>query len=115
LFRGTSSIKIRYRISNQGATDFSIRSNGIVIKVNGRSVPFGMSRDNADKTRPAILPPGGAETGIISAPARGPRQVEIIFSLFPGEDDRQGPTRTVPMTFQLLFAGLARLAVSNGP
>ncbi len=113
LFRSPTSIKIRYRINNQGATDFSIRPNGVVLKVNGRSVPFGMSRNNADKTRPALLPARAAETGVIDAPARGPRQVEVIFSLFPVEEDRQGPNPTGPMTFQFLFAGLARLAVSS--
>jgi hypothetical protein len=113
LFRSPTSIKIRYRIHNQGSTDFAIRPSGVVVKVNGRSVPFGMSRSNADKTRPALLPSRAAETGIIDAPARGPRQVEVIFSLFPVEEDRQGPNRTGPMTFQFLFAGLARLAVSS--
>jgi len=113
LFRSPTSIKIRYRINNQGATDFSIRPNGVVLKVNGRAVPFGMSRNTADKTRPALLPSRAAETGVIDAPARGPRQVEVIFSLFPVEEDRQGPNRTGPMTFQFLFAGLARLAVSS--
>jgi hypothetical protein len=115
LFRGPGGIKIRYRISNQGASDFSIRPTGILIKVNGRSVSFGISRDSADKTKPTVLPSGAAETGIINAPVRGPRQVEVIFSLFPIEEDRQGPSRTVPTTFQLLFAGLARLPVSTAP
>ena len=113
LFRSPTSITIRYRINNQGSTDFSIRPTGVVLKVNGRSVPFGMSRNSADKTRPALLPSRAAETGVIDAPARGPRQVEVIFSLFPVEEDRQGPTRSGPMTFQFLFAGLARLAVSG--
>lgn len=113
LFRSPTSIKIHYRIHNQGVTDFSIRPNGVVLKVNGRSVPFGMSRNNADKTKPALLPSGAAETGVINAPVRGPRQVEFIFSLFPVEEDRQGPNRAMPMTFQFLFAGLARLAVSS--
>jgi hypothetical protein len=115
LFRGPGGIMIRYRISNQSASDFSIRPTGILIKVNGRSVSFGISRDSADKTKPTVLPSGATETGTINAPVRGPRQVEVIFSLFPVEADRQGPSRTVPMTFQLMFAGLARLPVSNGP
>ncbi len=113
LFLNPTGLKIRYRINNQGTTDFSIRPNGVVLKVNGRSVPFGMSRNNADKTRPALLPSGAAETGVINAPVRGPRQVEVIFSLFPADEDREGPNRTVPMTFQFLFAGLARFAVSD--
>jgi hypothetical protein len=115
LFRGPASIKIRYRISNQGASDFSIRPTGILIKVNGRSVSFGISRDSTDKTKPAVLPSGAAETGTISAPVRGPRQVEVIFSLFPVEEDRQGSNRTMPTTFQLIFAGLARLPESTAP
>jgi putative type II/III system pilus formation protein len=113
LFLNPTSITIRYRINNQGTTDFSIRPNGVVLKVNGRSVPFGMSRNNADKTRPALLPSGAAETGVINAPVRGPRQVEVIFALFPTDEDRQASNRAVPMTFQFLFAGLARLAVSG--
>jgi hypothetical protein len=115
LFRGPGSIKIRYRISNQGANDFSIRPTGILIMANGRSVSFGISRDSADKTKPTVLPSGAAETGIINAPVRGPRQVEVIFSLFPVEEDRQRPSRTVPVTFQLIFAGLARLPLSTAP
>ena len=116
LFRGPNGIKIRYRVTNQGATDVVIQPNGVLIRVNGRLVPFGMSRDGAAKDRPAVLPPGTTAAGTISAPARAPRQVEVIFSVFPAVDRRQAqPNRTVPTTFQLLFAGLERLTGADAP
>lgn len=113
LSRGRGGITIRYRITNRSAADFSIRPNGILVRVDGRLVPFGMSRNNADKGRPAILPPGTTEAGVIRAPAKTPRQVEVIFSVFPVDADRQHPSRMVPTTFQLMFAGLERLASSS--
>ncbi len=114
LFRGRNGVKIRYRITNQGATDFSVKPNGVLIRVNGRLVPFGMSRDNVDRDRPAVLPSGTTEAGAISAPVKAPRQVEVIFSLFPVEEGGQGPSRTVPATFQLVYVGVDRLPTSSG-
>lgn len=115
LFRERSGIKIRYRITNKSASDFTVRPNGVLIRANGRLIPFGMSRNSADRERPAILPAGATEAGAIGAPAKAPRQVEVIFSLFPVEEDRRGPSRTVPVTFQLVFSGLDRLTTSSIP
>jgi len=114
LFRGRGGIKIGYRITNHSAIDFSVKPNGVLIRINGRLVPFGMSRDNADRDRPAVLPSGLTEAGTISAPAKAPRQVEVIFSVFP-IDEGQGPSRTVPATFQLVFVGVDRLPTSSNP
>jgi hypothetical protein len=115
LSRGSRGIKIRYRITNKSVTEFSVRPTGVLIRVDGRLVPFGMSRDNADRDHPAVLPPGATEAGVINAPVRAPRQVEVIFTLFPAKEDHQSPTRILPTSFQILFAGLDRLPASAAP
>ena len=115
LSRGPGGIKIRYRITNKSATEFSVRPNGVLIRANGRLVPFGMSRDSVDRGHPAVLRPGVVETGMITAPVRAPRQVEMIFTLFPTKEDPQGPGRVVPTSFQILFAGLDGLPASASP
>jgi hypothetical protein len=115
LFRERAGVRIRYRITNQSASDIAIRPAGVLVRVNGRLIPFGMSRETVDKARPAILPAGATEAGVIGAPVKAPRQVEVIFSLFPAEEDRRGPSRAVPTTFQLVFSGLDRLATSATP
>jgi len=113
VFRGRDQIRIRYRITNSGTTDYSVRLPGLLVRVNGRPAPFGVTRDPAVKDRPAVLPGGMTETGVITAPARAPRQVEIIFALFPAGDRAPGPSRTVPVTFQAMFTGLDDLATST--
>lgn len=113
LARGPDGIGIRYHISNNGATGLSIRPSGILVRVNGRLVPFGMSRDPADKTHPTTVTAGAAETGVINATVRAPRQVEVIFSLFPVGNDQRSASAPLPITFQLVFAGLDRLPVSR--
>ena len=115
LSRGPGGIKIRYRITNKSAMEFSVRPNGVLIRANGRLVPFGMSRDNIDRGHPAVLRPGAVETGMITAPVRAPRQVEMIFTLFPTKEDPQGSSRILPTSFQILFAGLDGLSASAGP
>ena len=115
LFRERAGVRIRYRITNKGASDVAIRPGGVLVRANGRLIPFGMSRENADKDRPSILPAGATEAGVIGAAVKAPRQVELIFSLFPAEEDRHSPSRTVPTTFQLVFSGLDRLATSTSP
>lgn len=114
VFRGRDQIRIRYRITNNGTADYSVRLPGVLVRVNGRPAPFGVTRDPAVKDRPAVLPGGMMETGVIFAPAHAPRQVEIIFALFPVADRAQGPSRTVPLTFQATFTGLDHLATSTG-
>ena len=115
LSRGPDGIKIRYRITNKSATEFSVRPTGVLIRANGRLVPFGMSRDHVDRGHPAVLPPGAVEAGVITAPVRAPRQVEVIFTLFPTKEDPQGSNRVLPTSFQILFAGLDGLPTSTGP
>jgi hypothetical protein len=115
LFRDRSGVRIRYRITNRSAADVAVRPSGVLVRANGRLIPFGMSRESADKDRPAILPAGATEAGVIGAPVKAPRQVEVIFSLFPTDEDRRGPSRTVPTTFQFVFSGLDRLATSTIP
>lgn len=115
LFREPAGVRIRYRITNTSAADVVVRPSGVLVRANGRLIPFGMSRESIDKDRPAILPAGATEAGAIGAHVKAPRQVEVIFSLFPAEEGRHGPSRTVPTTFQLVFSGLDRLAISTPP
>jgi len=93
LARGRDGIRIRYRITNNSNSDLTIRPAGILVKVDGRVMPFALARDGGDKGRPTIVPSGTTETGMITARVRAPRQVELIFSLFPvgtGEPRRGG-------------------------
>ncbi len=115
LFRERAGIRIRYRITNKSASNVAVRPSGVLVRANGRLIPFGMSRESVDKDRPAILPAGATEAGVIGAPVKAPRHVELIFSLFPAEEDRRTPSRTVPTIFQLVFSGLDRLATSTTP
>jgi hypothetical protein len=115
LARGRDGIRIRYRIANNGSTDLTIRPTGILVKVDGRPMPFGLARESADKGRPTILPSGTTETGMISAPVRAPRQVELIFSLFPVETGKPRSAGGLPLTFQATFTELQQLAPSNTP
>ena len=113
LFRERSGIKIRYRITNTGGSTLTVRPSGVLVRTNGRITPFAMSRSSADTNRPALLAPGSTETGAIGTTVKAPRQVELVFSLFPVEDGRRGANRAVPATFQLTFSGLDRLAGSS--
>jgi putative type II/III system pilus formation protein len=115
LARGRDGIRIRYRITNNGSADLTIRPTGILVKVDGRVTPFGLARESADRDRRAVLPAGMAETGVIEAPVRAPRQVELIFSLFPAGNDEPASGRDLPLTFQATFAGLERLVPSSAP
>jgi hypothetical protein len=115
LARGRDGIRIRYRITNNGSTDLAIRPTGILLKVDGRPAPFGLAREGADRDRPTILPSGSTETGMINAPVRAPRQVELIFSLFPAGTDEPRSGRDLPLTFQATFTELQRLAPLNTP
>ena len=115
LARGRDGIRIRYRITNNGSTDLTIRPTGILVKVDGRTMPFGLARERADKGRPTILPSGMTETGMISAPVRAPRQVELIFSLFPVETGKPQSDGSLPLTFQATFTELQQLAPSITP
>jgi len=72
-----------------------------------------MARDSADRGRPEILPKGAAETGVIDAPGRSPRRVQLILSLFPVTGPRQTPGVVLPFTFQATFSGVDRLTVST--
>jgi hypothetical protein len=113
LARRPDGVGIRYRIMNKGAVGLSIRLSGILVRVNGRLVPFVMSQDPADKTHPTVVPAGAEETGVINATVRTPRQLEVIFSLFPLGNDPHSASTTLPITFQIVFAGLDRLPVSR--
>jgi len=115
LARGGGGIRIRYRITNNGSTDLTIRPTGILVKVDGRPMPFSLAREGTDKGRPTILASGMTETGTISAPVRMPRQVELIFSLFPVESGKPPSEGSLPLTFQATFTELQQLAPSITP
>jgi putative type II/III system pilus formation protein len=113
LARVTGGIRIRYRITNKSSTDLNIRPTGILVKVDGRLMPFGLAREGADKGRPTILPSGTTETGMISSPVRAPRQVELIFSLFPVETGKPRSAADLPLTFQAMFTEVQQLPSST--
>lgn len=111
--RTADGVVIRYRITNGAGADLVIRPGGVLVKVNGRLVPYGMARDSADRGRPEILPRGATETGVIDAPGSGAREVRLILSLAPAVPDTQGPGAALPMTFEPIFSGIDRLAPSG--
>jgi len=114
--RGPDDVLIRYRITNGTAADLTIRPGSVLVRVNGRLVPYGMARDSIDRGRPEILPRGATETGVIDAPSSTPRRVQVILSLFPvATTDEQPPGGGVPLTFQPVFTGVDRLAISAVP
>jgi hypothetical protein len=110
--RTPDGVAIRYRITNGTEADLMIRPGGVLVKVNGRLVPYGMARDSVDRGRPGILPRGATETGIIDAPASGAREVRLILSLAPAAPDAQGPGVALPLTFEPVFSGIDRLTPS---
>ena len=115
LARGRDGIRVRYRITNNSNSDLTIRAAGILVKVDGRVMPFALARENGNKGRPTILLSGTTETGVITAPVRAPRQVELIFSLFPVGTGEPRSGGDLPLTFQATFMELQQLAPSNTP
>lgn len=112
--RGPDDVLIRYRITNGTAADLTIRPGSVLVRVNGRLVPYGMARDSIDRGRPEILPRGATETGVIDAPSSTPRRVQVILSLFPVAATDE-PGGGLPLTFQPVFTGVDRLAISAVP
>jgi len=115
VLRTRDAVVIHYQITNNGGQDLAVRLSGVLVRVNGGAVPFALARSSADRVRPALLPRGMTETGVIDAPAAAPRQVDVEFSLFPlnGDDLRLGPI--IPLTFQPMFSGVDRLAPTIAP
>lgn len=103
---------VRYRITNGSETDLVIRPGGILVRMNGRLVSYGMVRDSVDQRRPEVLPRGGTETGVIEAPDPLPREVRLILSLFPVAPDGAASPRALPLVFQIMFTGVDRLPLS---
>ncbi len=112
-FRTQGGVFIRYRVTNGSGSDLTIRPGGVLVRVNGRVVPYGMARDSVDRGRPEIMPRGATETGVIEAPGRTARQVQLILSLFPVATDSRASSVVLPFTFQPTFVGLDRLAISS--
>lgn len=112
-FRTQSGVLIRYRVTNGSGSDLTIRPGGVLVRVDGRVVPYGMARDSVDRGRPEIVPRGATETGVIEAPGRTPRQVQLVLSLFPVATDSRAPGVVLPFTFQPAFVGLDRLTISS--
>jgi hypothetical protein len=103
---------VRYRITNGSETDLVIRPGGILVRMNGRLVSYGMVRDSVDQRRPEILPRGGTETGVIEAPGPLSREVRLTLSLFPVAPDGAASPRALPLVFQVMFTGVDRLPLS---
>ncbi|HLJ60144.1 MAG TPA: pilus assembly protein N-terminal domain-containing protein [bacterium] len=103
-------VLIRYQITNHGDGDFAIRPTSVLVRVNGRLVPYALARASADQSRPDALPHGATETGVIEAPNPAARSVQVVLSLFPlAPADDAGDAR-LPLTFEPSFAGVDRLA-----
>lgn len=113
--RAAGKVVIRYRITNGSRVDLTIHPGGVLVRVNGQVVPYGMARDSADRKRPEILPRGATETGVIGAPSRSPRRVQLVFSLVPAAARRRTASLTPPITFQPAFTGVDLLAISSAP
>jgi hypothetical protein len=111
--RSREGVFIRYSLANRSEADLTIRPGGVLVRVDGRIVSYGMARESVDRARPDVLPRGGTETGVIDAAGRTLRQVQLILSLFPAETGRHVPGTGVPVTFQLTFVGINRLPIST--
>ncbi len=110
--RARDGVFIRYRVTNSTGTDLTLRPGSVLVRANGRIVPYGMTRNNVDRGRPEILPRGATEIGMIEAPARMPQRVQLILSLFPIAEDKHTSGTGLPFTFQAVFVGVDRLMVS---
>ncbi len=110
--RARDGVFIRYRVTNNTGTDLSLHPGSVLVRANGRIVPYGMARNNVDRARPEILPRGATEIGIIEAPARAPQRVQLIVSLFPVAEDKHALGTGLPFIFQPVFVGVDRLVVS---
>jgi hypothetical protein len=108
LWRTPGGVKVRYQITNQSAGPLWIRPNSVLVRANGRLVPFAMSIDG-DKGRLSAIAPGATRSGAITAAIPAPREVMLVLSVFPAAPDRGGGA-AVPATFQLLFVDLQQLA-----
>ena len=110
--RARDGVFIRYRVTNNTGTDLALHPGSVLVRANGRIVPYGMARNNVDRARPEILPRGATESGIIEAPARTPQRVQLIVSLFPVTEDQHALGTALPFIFQPVFVGVDRLEVS---
>ena len=115
--RVADGVLIRYHITNSTQADLTFRPGGVLVRVNGRAVPYAMARDSVDRGRPGILPRGATEAGVIDAPGAAPRRVQLILSLFPAAPapDQAPLAAALPVTFQPEFTGVDRLPVSPVP
>jgi hypothetical protein len=111
-FRVADGVLIRYRITNGGQTDLTMRPGGVLVTINGRITPYGMTRDSIDRERPEIVPRGATETGVIDAPAQVPREVRLVLSLFPAGPAGPDDGMVLPVTFQTTFTGVDSLSLS---
>ncbi len=112
--RTADEVVIRYRVWNGGQTDLTIRPGGVLVRVNGQIVSYGMVRNAVDRRRPDVLPHGATETGMIEVPSRSPRRVQVVFSLVPAAPGRK-PLLAPPITFQPDFANVDLMEVSLTP
>ncbi|HYM70892.1 MAG TPA: pilus assembly protein N-terminal domain-containing protein [bacterium] len=113
--RVPDGVLIRYQITNNGDADLAIRPTGVLVRVNGRLVPYALARASADQSRPDTLPPGATETGVIEAPTPAARSVQVILSLFPVASADEPSGAHLPLTFEPSFAGVDRLAPTTNP
>jgi putative type II/III system pilus formation protein len=110
--RARDGVFIRYRVTNSSGTDLTLHPGSVLVRANGRIVPYGMARNNVDRARPEIIPRGATESGIIQTPARTPQRIQLIVSLFPVAEDMHALGTGLPFIFQPVFIGIDRLVVS---
>ncbi|GEM_PF-1147703 len=113
--RGSDGIWVRYQLTNNGDADLMIRPTAVLVRANGRVVPYALARNDADPTRPELLPRGATETGVLEIPGRAIRTVQLILSLFPVSAGDQPPTAIPPVTFQPSFVEVDRLPAAAAP
>lgn len=113
--RESDGIWVRYRLTNNGDGDLALRPTGVLVRANGRVVPYALARNDADPAHPGLLPRGATETGMLEIPGRAIRTVQLILSLFPVSAGDQPPTAILPVTFQPSFVEVDRLPVAAAP
>lgn len=113
--RTVEGVSIRYRITNDGDADLTIRPAGVLVRVNGSLVPYAMARGSVDHSRPELLPHGATENGVIDASGRAARSVQLVLSLFPVASGDRSAAAALPFTFEPLFSEVNRLATTTAP
>lgn len=104
---------VRYQITNNGTADLVLRPGGVLVRINGRITPYGMTRDIADRERPDVIPKGATETGTINVASPAPRVVHLVMSFFPVVQPADSIGPPVPLIFESTFTGVDALTITS--